>query len=69
MPSLQAVNGRMKRCTGNNGVQLDLTDPDKSITSFRGYIIPGLLAAWCREEHHLMAVSFNRNCFEISRNP
>lgn len=51
----------------DNGAQLDLTDPDKSITSFRGYIVPGLLAAWCHEEHHLMAVSFNRNSFEISR--
>lgn len=51
----------------DNGKQLDLTDPDKSITSFRGYIVPGLLAAWCHEEHHLMAVSFNRNSFEINR--
>ena len=51
----------------DNGVQLDLTDPDRNITSLRGYIVPGLLTEWCDREHHLMAVSFNRNCFEIIR--
>ena len=51
----------------DNGVQLELTDPDKNITSLRSYIVPGLLSEWCHEEHHLMAVSFNRNCFEIRR--
>lgn len=51
----------------DNGVQLDLTDSDRDITSLRAYIVPGLLTEWCHEEHHLMAVSFNRNCFEIRR--
>ena len=49
----------------DNGVQLDLTDPDSNITSLRGYIVPGLLKEWSHEEHHLVAVSFNRNSFEI----
>ena len=49
----------------DNGVQLDLTDPDRNISSLRSYIVPGLLTEWCHEEYHLAAVSFNRNSFEI----
>jgi hypothetical protein len=40
---------------------------EKRTYVLRSYIVPGLLSEWCQEEHHLMAVSFNRNCFEIRR--
>lgn len=40
---------------------------EKRTYVLRSYIVPGLLSEWCHEEHHLMAVSFNRNCFEIRR--
>ena len=65
--ALTVAPEKMTMIIRDNGVTMDLTDPDKSITSFRRYIVPRLLAAWSHEEHHLMAVSFNRNCFEISR--
>ena len=49
----------------DNGVKMDLTNHDRNISSLRAYIVPGLLAEWCHEEHHLIAVGFNRNCFDI----
>ena len=49
----------------DNGIRLDLTDPDRNITSLRSYVVPELVTEWCHEGYHLTAVSFNRNSFEF----
>ena len=50
----------------DNGILMDLTDFDMEINSFRSYIAPVLLQNMVINSHHLTAMSFNRNCFEVA---
>ncbi len=50
----------------DNGPPVDFTDCDMEIDSLRCYVVPGLISHWCRRSSHLIAMSFNRNMFELT---
>ena len=62
---LQITEDKISVILRDNGMSLDLTDPEMGISSFRGYVAPGLLSRWCRNGKHLITMSFNRNLFEM----
>ena len=64
---LEIANDKITVITRDNGVSLNVTDPEMDVSSFRAFIAPGIMSKWFRNGKHLMAMSFNRNYFEFVR--
>jgi hypothetical protein len=49
----------------DDGAILDLLDPDRRVSSLRGYVTSSLLDALSANREHFLALSYNRSVLEV----
>ncbi|MBR5381716.1 MAG: hypothetical protein IK136_03750, partial [Oscillospiraceae bacterium] len=57
---------RIRMITRDTGRRIDLADPDMAVDSLRSYIVSSVSNRITSQKQHLVAMSFNRNLFELS---
>ena len=63
--SLLLSDDRIRLILRDTGETFDVTDADLTVSSLRSYVVSNVATHVSRQKQHLIAMSFNRNAFEI----
>ena len=63
--SIELTEDKVRMITKDDGRIMDLSDPDRRVGSIRDYIVTNMTGSFTENRVHFMALSFNRNAFEI----
>ncbi len=61
------IGDTIRLTTKDNGRIVDLMRSDRDVSSLRSYTLSSLLETFTTQRHHLLALSYNHNAFEIPR--